>query len=269
MELIAISYLFLFTFGACIGSFLNVVIYRLPAGISLLYPPSRCSHCLHRLGKTENVPIFGWLWLRGRCRWCQAPISFRYPLIEAATGILFVLTAHQFGWSWLTLGYCILIAWLLALAWIDLDTMILPNSLTQSGLVVGLVFQSWLGYWQGNLSGLATYLFTGILSTVAGIWLFDSILIVGTLVMGKPAMGGGDPKLAGMIGAWLGWQGLLLTGFLACAIGAIFGGGAIAFGWLKKGQPIPFGPFLALGAILTVFFGDSLLSMYSKLFIIY
>ena len=93
--------------------------------------------------------------------------------------------------------------------------------------------------------------------------------MVGTLVFGKPAMGGGDPKLAGMIGAWLGWQSLLLTGFLACAIGAILGGGAIAFGWLKKGQPMPFGPFLALGAILTVFFGESILSMYAKLFIIY
>jgi leader peptidase (prepilin peptidase)/N-methyltransferase len=264
MELTAIAYWFIFAFGACLGSFLNVLIYRLPAGISLWHPPSRCPHCLHSLGKTENIPVFGWLWLRGRCRWCQAPISFRYPLLEAITGLLFVLTARQFGFSWLTLGYWVSLGWLLPLALIDLDTMILPNSLTQSGLVIGLGFQSWLGYWRGNLPGSASYLFMGILSAVLGIWLFDTILMVGTLVFGKPAMGGGDPKLAAMIAAWLGWQNLLLTAFLACAIGSIVGVGAIAFGWLQKGQPIPFGPFLVLGAILTIFFGDSLLSMYWK-----
>ncbi|MEM7758564.1 MAG: prepilin peptidase, partial [Cyanobacteria bacterium P01_A01_bin.40] len=93
-----------FIFGACIGSFLNVVIYRIPAGISLVYPPSRCPHCLHRLGVTENVPIFGWLWLRGCCRWCKAKISSRYPIIEASTGLLFMLVFWRFGYSLETVG---------------------------------------------------------------------------------------------------------------------------------------------------------------------
>lgn len=259
-----LTYLFIFVFGACIGSFLNVVIYRLPAKISLTHPPSRCPQCLHPLGKTENIPVFGWLWLKGRCRWCHTSISFRYPLIEAITGLLFVLVVFQFGFSWLSLGYCILISWLIALALIDLDTMTLPNVLTESGLMVGLIFQAWFGFFLGNFSGLAHSLFISILSMVVGIWLFDTILIVGTLAFGKPAMGGGDPKLAAMIGVWLGWQGILITAFLACAIGATIGIGARILGGLKKGQPIPFGPFLVMGAILTIFFGDSLLSMYLK-----
>jgi leader peptidase (prepilin peptidase)/N-methyltransferase len=256
-----IIYLPILALGLCIGSFLNVVIYRIPAKISLIHPPSRCPHCLHPLGKTENIPVLGWLWLKGRCRWCHGPISCRYPLTEALTGLLFVSIVVQFGFTWLSFGYCILISWLIALALIDFDTMTLPNVLTQSGLLVGLAFQSWLGYSQGNFS---PSLFTTILSMVIGIWLFDTILVVGTLVFGKPAMGGGDPKLAAMIAVWLGWQGILTTAFLACAIGTTIAGGAIVFGWLKKGQAIPFGPFLALGAVLTVFFGESLLSIYLK-----
>ena len=187
--------LIIFIFGASIGSFLNVVIYRLPANLSLIHPPSRCPQCLHPLGKTENIPVFGWLWLKGKCRWCHTSISIRYPFIEALTGLLFVFVFHQFGFSWLTLGYFFLTSWLIALAWIDLDTMTLPNSLTQSGLVLGLIWQCWLGLLNNNLSGGINFLFQGILGAVVGIWLFDAILIIGTIVFGKPAMGGGDPKL--------------------------------------------------------------------------
>lgn len=269
MDLIAILYIpiyfLVFALGSCIGSFLNVVIYRIPAKISIIYPPSHCPKCDHRLGKTENIPVFGWLSLRGRCRWCHAPISFRYPLIETITGLLFVLITIQFGFTFIAFGYCCFISWLIALALIDFDTMILPNTLTQSGLVVGLVFHSLLGFFQGDLSGFANHLFLSILSAVVAIWLFDFILIVGTLLYGKPAMGGGDPKLAAMIGAWLGWQNLLLTAFIACGIGVIIGVSAIVLGLLKKGNPIPFGPFLVLGAILTMFFGESLLSIYFNL----
>lgn len=257
-----VKHLFIFVMGTCIGSFLNVVIYRLPAKISLIHPPSRCPQCLHPLGKTENIPVFGWLWLQGRCRWCHNPISFRYPLIEAITGILFLLISIQFHLTWLTLGYCIFISWLIVLALIDFDTMMLPNVLTESGLVVGLIFHSWLGFTQNGFSGLAQSLFASILAMVVGIWLFDFIVIFGTIIYGKPAMGGGDPKLASMIGVWLGWQGILLTGFMACLIGSILGGGAMALGILKKGQPMPFGPFLVLGAIISLFFGDKILSIY-------
>ena len=260
-----VSGLIIFVLGACIGSFLNVVVYRLPAKISLIYPPSRCPSCFHKLGATENVPVFGWLWLRGKCRWCQTPISPRYPLVEAVTGFMFLLVFKQYGVTWLSFSYFFLISWLIVLALIDFDLLILPNSLTQTGLVLGVMGQSWLGFNNGGLNNALNYLFLSILGCVVGIWLFDAILIIGTLIMGKPAMGGGDPKLAAMVGAWLGWQGVLMTGFLACAVGTIIGIFALSVGWLKKGQPFPFGPFLAIGAILTIFWGDWILTNYLRL----
>jgi leader peptidase (prepilin peptidase)/N-methyltransferase len=145
---------------------------------------------------------------------------------------------------------------------IDFDTMTLPNSLTQSGLVIGLGWQTWLGFTVGGTRGALQYLFLSIFSAVIGIWLFDLIRILGTVIFGKPAMGGGDPKLTAMIGSWLGWQGVLLTGFLACLVGTIVGGGAIVLKLLKKGQPMAFGPYLVLGAISTIFWGDRILSSY-------
>lgn len=252
-----------FILGASIGSFLNVVIYRIPAGLSLIHPPSRCPHCFHRLGATENIPVFGWLWLRGRCRWCKTPISFRYPLIEAVTGLLFLFVFWKFGLNTDAIAYWTLLSWLLTLALIDLDTMTLPNALTQSGLVVGLAFQALRGWQEAQV---INYLIFGIGSAVLGIWLFDAIRIIGSFAFGQTAMGGGDPKLAATIGAWLGWKYLLLTGFLACAVGAAIGGGAIAFGLLSRKQPMPFGPFLALGAALTVFWGNEMISTYLKIF---
>ena len=261
--IIVLTTLIVFALGASIGSFLNVVVYRLPAQLSLLWPPSRCPHCLHKLGRSENVPVFGWLWLRGRCRWCQTPISPRYPLIEAATGLTFLLVFWQFDLSLTTLEYWTLLSWLLALSLIDFDTMTLPNTLTKSGLVIGLGFQVIKG-WQS--SQIASQLIAGILGAVIGIWLFDIIAFIGTIALGQAAMGGGDAKLAAMIGAWLGWKSLLLSGFLACALGAFVGGGAIALGWLNRKQPMPFGPFLALGAALTIFYGEAILSTYFRLF---
>lgn len=262
-------YLFVFILGSAIGSFLNVVIYRLPAKISLVHPPSRCPKCLHPLGKTENVPIFGWLWLKGRCRWCKTPISWRYPLIETVCAILFILVFWKFEFSYLTIGYWILLSWLLALALIDFDTMTLPGVLTKSGLVVGLIFRIFLGWQQDLIPGAISQFMGGVGAAVLGIWLFDVIVIVGTIALGQVAMGGGDPKLASMIGAWLGWQNLLLTGFIACALGAIIGGVGISLGFLSRRQAMPFGPFLVLGAICSLFFGSQLISLYIELFFPY
>ncbi|MCU0567898.1 MAG: prepilin peptidase [Oculatellaceae cyanobacterium Prado106] len=269
--------LLIFILGASVGSFLNVVIYRIPAGLSLLHPPSRCPHCLHRLQPHDNVPVLGWLWLKGRCRYCRTAIAPRYPMVEATTGILFVLVFWSFAQASglaLTTGSLLqtvsswaFVSWLLALALIDLDTLTLPNSLTQSGLVVGLVFQALLGWATGaDWVGVAHSLMTGILGAVVGIWVFDLITILGSVAFGQTAMGGGDAKLAAMMGAWLGWKLLLLAGFLACAIGAFAGGGAIAVGLLNRRQPMPFGPFLALGAIVSAFLGEKILSIYVQLF---
>jgi len=259
--------LIVFALGASFGSFLNVVVYRLPANLSILWPPSRCPHCLHQLLKRDNIPIFGWLRLKGRCRYCKSRISVRYPLVEAIAGVLFLLVFWKYDISWQTLGYWAFLSWLLVLSLIDLDTMTLPNSLTQSGLVVGLCFQGTVGQWPTpQLVGVSHQLMTGVVGAVLGIWLFDMIAFVGSMIFGQAAMGGGDAKLAAMMGAWLGWKYLLLSGFLACGVGAFAGGGAIALGWLDRRQPMPFGPFLAVGAGITIFCGEAILSTYLRLF---
>ncbi|HAX77841.1 MAG TPA: prepilin peptidase, partial [Cyanobacteria bacterium UBA11372] len=169
--------LFVFILGASVGSFLNVVAYRTPAGLSLLFPPSRCPQCLNQLKAYDNVPIFGWLHLKGRCRYCKSPISVRYPIVEAVTSVLFLLVFWQFGYSPQTLGYWAFLSWLLALSLIDLDTMTLPNSLTQSGLVLGLVFQGFVGF---LATDIPNQLMAGIVGAVLGIWLFDAIILAGS-----------------------------------------------------------------------------------------
>jgi leader peptidase (prepilin peptidase)/N-methyltransferase len=265
LEILAyiLIYALVFAGGASVGSFLNVVAYRLPAGLSLVSPPSHCPKCNHRLGSTENIPVFGWLRLRGRCRWCRTPISPRYPSVEALTGILFCAVYWVFGFSSLGWGYCLLLSWLLALSLIDWDTMTLPDELTRSGLVLGLLFQAFLGWQAGNV---AMGLISAIASGVLGIWLFDAIRIIGSLVIGKNAMGGGDPKLAAMIGVWLGWQYLLVTVFLACLLGSLTGLVAVCLGNIGRRQAIPFGPFLAAGAVLSLFWGDKIVTAYKSIF---
>ena len=262
----AIAFTLVFTFGACIGSFLNVVVYRIPAGISLIHPPSRCPKCMHSLGVTENVPVFGWLWLRGRCRWCKIKISSRYPTVEAVTGIIFMLVFWRFGYSIETIGYWAFLSWLLSLSLIDLDTMTLPASLTKSGLVLGLVFQVIWGWQLGQGQGIANQLMFGIGGAVMGIWLLEIIALLGSMMLGQQAMGDADGKLMATIGAWIGWKYVLVSSFVACGIGAIIGGGAIALGILGKKQPMPFGPFLAFGGALSLFCGDAIVNAYLNTF---
>ena len=260
--------LIIWVLGAAIGSFLNVVIYRVPAQLSLLHPPSRCPVCHHQLRPYDNVPVLGWLWLKGRCRYCRTAIAARYPLVEALTGGLFLATFWQFGLSWATFSTWLLLSWLICLTFIDLDTLTLPNQLTQPGLILGLIAQTVVvsapASWA--IAAAAQGLMTAIIGAVLGLWIFESIGLVGSLLTGKTVMGGGDGKLAALLGAWLGWQSMLLSSFLACALGAFIGGGAITLGLLNRRSPIPFGPFLALGALVTIFWGDRLIAWYLQLF---
>ncbi len=264
----------IFWLGAAIGSFLNVVVYRVPAGLSILWPPSRCPKCFHQLGLGENIPILGWLLLRGKCRHCRTPISPRYPLIEAITAVIFVLVYNRFGLSIQTVGYSLLMCWLLALTLIDLDTMTLPNPITQSGLVFGLAFQIAAGYLDHRaILGAKEYFIQGILAMVIGIWIYDAIQIIGSIMMGQLAQGGGDAKLMAMVGAWTSWKVVLLAGGLASAL-ALVGFVAVAgYSMLKNGgsagankltQPLPLGPFIALGATIALFWGDGLMESYQQ-----
>ena len=265
-----------FWLGAAIGSFLNVVVYRVPAGVSILWPPSRCPKCFHQLGLGENIPILGWLLLRGKCRHCRTPISPRYPLIEAITAITFVLIYNRYGLSIQTIGYSLLMCWLLALTLIDLDTMTLPNPLTQSGLMLGLMFQATVGYVDNHaILGGKEYLIQGIIGMVVGIWIYDMIQLVGSLMMGQLAQGGGDAKLMAMVGAWTSWKVVLLAGGLASALAlvgfvAVAGSSVIKDGSLTAGskkltQPLPLGPFIAVGATIALFWGDALMDGYQQL----
>jgi leader peptidase (prepilin peptidase) / N-methyltransferase len=257
-----------FMFGAAIGSFLNVVIYRLPAGLSVLHPPSRCPHCETPIRKQDNIPIFGWLKLKGRCAHCQAPVSPRYPLVEAFAGVLFLLSYLTFGFSFQTLGYWLFLSLLLALALIDFDTMTLPDPLMKLGVMAGLVFQATIGWLAHGFSGAVVSLIGSAIGMVLGILLLDSITVIGGLVFRRPAMGDGDAFLAAMMGAWLGWRYLLLAIFLAALAGTIIGMGGRLFNRLGRFEKMPFGPFLAIGAALSIFIGHGLLEGYLGLFAI-
>jgi leader peptidase (prepilin peptidase)/N-methyltransferase len=265
--LTAFVYLLVFALGASVGSFLSVVIHRIPAGISILVPPSRCPMCHHHLQWQENVPIVSWIRLKGCCSSCHTAIPVRYPLLEAVCGTVFLALFWMFGVSWQTVGYWIFFSWLLGLSLIDIDTMTLPNALTQSGLVAGLIIRSGGGAiatasWAAGLTAGVE----GVVGAVVGLWLLDMIAFVGSVALGQTAMGGGDAKLAAMMGAWLGWQQLLLAGFLACVVGAFAGGGAIAIGLLSRRQPFPFGPFLALGGLIAAIWGQAIVHLYVQTF---
>ncbi len=260
-----------FGLGSAIGSFLNVVIYRIPAGLSILHPPSRCPHCLHKLGITENIPVFGWILLQGKCKHCHSPISMRYPIIETVTGILFLFVFWTFDVSLYTLGFWIFLSWLLALSMIDLDTMTLPGALTKSGLIIGLIFEVIFWSTKGlnfneviqKLTISNDLISGGIFGAILGIWMIDIITILGSILLKQRAMGSGDAHLAAMMGAWLGWKYLLIAGFLACIVGLFTGIGAFIQGLrIKRRIPVPFGPSLSMGAVLTMFAGEQFWQSY-------
>ncbi|MEI6427103.1 MAG: prepilin peptidase [Pseudanabaena sp. ELA607] len=251
--------------GACVGSFLNVVVYRIPAGLSLVHPPSRCPHCHHPLQPWDNIPIFGWILIGGKCRYCRSPVSWRYPAVETLTGLLFAALAGAMGNQVnpiTLLFYGAFAAWLLALALIDLDTMTLPDRLTKSGLMLGLVFQLYRGLNQYGGTNWAGALLFGIGGMVTGLWLLDLVRIGARELMGKEAMGGGDPKLAAMIGMWLGWQQIWLVIMVASLLGMIAGLGQMLA--RRRSAPFPFGPWLSMGALLVLVFGEGWIYQYLK-----
>lgn len=260
---IALSTVIVFSLGAAIGSFLNVVVYRIPAGQSLVHPPSRCPHCQHTLSPQDNIPVLGWILLRGRCRYCRTAIAWRYPLVEALTGFMFLVVFLQFDWSIQTIRYWLLGSWLLALALIDLDTLTLPDVLIKPGLIVGVVLYPWQAYVTAPTTETVVQHGIGaIAGAVVGLWLLDSIRLVASLLMGQEAMGIADPKLAAMIGAWLGVSNLLIALFIACAAGAMLGAVTILLRRRSRRQPIPFGPFLAVGGFVAALWGQSLIRLY-------
>lgn len=244
--------------GLLIGSFLNVVIWRVPRGESIVSPPSACPKCGHEIRAYDNIPVVSWLVLRGRCRDCGNPISARYPLVEAGTGVLFAVVAWRFGPSWELPAFLFFTAVGVCLAMIDIDTKRLPNVITLPSYAVGGVllllpaaFDSrWDDYLWAWLGALALFAFYFLLAFI------------------YPAgMGFGDVKLAGVIGlflGWLGWGSLLVGAFLGFLLGAVIGVALMVRGSAGRKTRIPFGPFMLMGAYIAVIWGQTLADVYTQ-----
>lgn len=243
-----------FMFGMCIGSFLNVCIYRLPSSTSIINPSrSFCPQCNSAIQFYDNIPVFSYLWLKGRCRQCKTPISLRYPVIELMTGIIAVDILFMFGLTLEGVVYFVFISSLLVVTFIDIDHKIIPDVITLPGIPIGL----------GASFVLPAMTFkSSLLGFLAG---GGSLLLVAwtySFITRKEGMGGGDIKLLGMIGAFIGWKGIIFTIFAASLSGTFVG----IIVMLLKGKnlkfAIPFGPFLSIGAMSYVFFGEKVLFWY-------
>lgn len=242
-----------FIFGACIGSFLNVCIYRIPAALSIVHPGSSCPRCKTMIPFYDNIPILSYLLLMGKCRNCQAPIAIRYPFVELLGGLFALACAMSFGPTLHGLVVFAFIATLTVVTFIDLDHRIIPDAISLPG--IPLFFLAALAVpsvtWRASAIGIVVG--GGSLFAVAWVYQF---------MTGREGMGGGDIKLLAMIGAMIGWQGILFTLFAASAIGTIVGLLAMIRSGKGMRLAIPFGPFLAMGAIIYLFFGQGLIAWY-------
>ncbi len=245
-----------FLFGTIIGSFLNVVIHRLPREESVVTPRSRCPACQTPIAAWDNIPLVSFLILRGRCRTCKHPISWRYPLVEALTGLLFALTVARFGLTAHSAFLAAFLAGLVVVSFIDLDYQIIPNAITLPGIPLGLLAGLLLG---------APPLLDRTIGMLAGTGFLYLVLYYGGAVYGQEAMGEGDLNLIAMVGAFLGWKAVALTILLGCLSGSAIGLTLIALRRLGRRQHIPFGPFLSLGAVISLFWGDRLIAWYARL----
>jgi leader peptidase (prepilin peptidase) / N-methyltransferase len=250
------SYLSVGLSGAVIGSFLNVCIYRLPRGESVAWPGSHCTVCSHPIAWYDNLPLVSYLVLLGRCRHCASQIPWRYPAVEALNAIGYVALLWFFGPGWHTVAYAALYSALLVVAGTDLSHKIIPNAITFPGMAVGLV-------------SAATVLPIGLANSVIGLVVGSGILWLlawaSPYLFGKEGMGGGDIKLLGMIGAFLGWKPALMTIMVGSFLGSVVGLTLIAARVIKREDYIPFGPFLVCGALVALFFGQSIVDWYQGL----
>jgi leader peptidase (prepilin peptidase) / N-methyltransferase len=265
--------------GLLVGSFLNVVVYRLPkmmqrdwreqareilalpaepkaTTFNLVLPNSSCPHCPHEIKPWENIPVISYAFLRGKCSSCKSPISTRYPLVELSCGLLSAFIAWHFGFTWQA-GAMLLLTWgLLAMSLIDVDHQLLPDSLVLPLLWLGLI---------ANSFGLFTSLGDALWGAIAGYLSLWSVYWLFKLVTGKEGMGYGDFKLLAMLGAWGGWQVLPLTILLSSLVGAVLGLIMLRLRNAETSTPIPFGPYLAIAGWIALLWGDQITSGYLKI----
>lgn len=246
-------YIFAFLLGAVVGSFLNVCICRLPEDKSIVSPPSACPRCGNSIRWYDNIPIVSFLLLRARCRFCGEPISWRYPLVEALNGIIALLLFIKLGPTLTFLALFLFSSSLVVITFIDLDHQIIPDCISLPGIVLGFLFSFFLPWnsWLNSAAGIL--LGGGSLLLIA--WSYEKLT-------GKEGMGGGDIKLLAMMGAFLGWRSIPFIIFAASLVGSVIGISAMVAKKSDGKLAIPFGPFLAFGAMLYIFYGRQLIAWY-------
>lgn len=242
-----------FIFGAIVGSFLNVCIFRIPEGKSIAYPASHCPKCRAPIMWYDNIPVLSYLILTGKCRRCGEPISFRYPVVEFLTGLMSLAAFVKFGPTLPYLIYFAFIASLIVITFIDLDHQIIPDVISLPGIPIGFIASFFLPDITYKESLIGILAGGGILYIVAAGY---------ELLAKKEGMGGGDVKLLAMIGAFLGWKGVLFTIFSGSLIGTIIGVALMVAQGKDSKYAIPFGPFLSMGALLYLFFGEPVIYWY-------
>ncbi|MBF0396347.1 MAG: prepilin peptidase [Desulfobacterales bacterium] len=246
-------YITVFIFGMCIGSFANVCIYRLPLSKSIVTPRSSCVNCGNMIRFYDNIPIISYLILKGHCRYCKVKISFRYPMVEVISGLFALCVVLKFGLSIKALIYFSFIISLIIITYIDIDYQIIPDEISLSGIPIGFI----ASFGIPDISYLDSIF--GILLGGGSLYLVGLIY---SLIRGEEGMGGGDVKLLAMIGAFIGWKGVIFTVFTASAAGSLVG---IPLMFIKSQNmklKIPFGPFLAVGAITYLFWGQQIIYLY-------
>ena len=244
-----------FLFGSCIGSFLNVCIYRLPREQSVIQPPSRCPQCESLIAWYDNIPILSWLLLGARCRECKKTIPWRYPLVEAGTGLAFAAVLSHYGFNLLGGIYAAFVAALIASSVIDLDFQIIPDEISLGGLVVGLGLSFLVPALHATASPWVS-LGRSLVGMLVGGGVLYGTGILGDILFRKESMGGGDIKLLAMAGSILGWKLVIFTFFIAPML-ALIPGLVVLF--VKRSHVIPYGPFLSLGLVLALFAGNNIL----------
>ncbi|OQX12890.1 MAG: prepilin peptidase [Desulfobacteraceae bacterium IS3] len=245
-----------FVFGLCIGSFLNVCIFRLPISKSVVHPRSSCPKCGYMIRSYDNIPVLSYLMLGGKCRQCREAISFRYPMVEIISGLFAVGSVYKFGLSPEAIVYYIFIACLLVITFIDIDHRIIPDMITLPGIPIfflasfALPDMTYMDSLLGLLAG------GGSLYLVA--WTYQALAK-------KEGMGGGDIKLLAMMGVLIGWKGVLFTIFVSSLVGTLIGLAVMLYTRVNMKLAVPFGPFLSVGAVTYIFFGNEIISWYFNL----
>lgn len=255
-----------FLFGACIGSFLNVCVYRIPRGESIVTPRSHCPHCSKLIAWYDNIPVLSYLLLRAKCRHCGGRISARYMLIELLVAVLFTLIwllyglLNRQGSYWMILDPRIPVYWLamsglVVATFVDFEHYIIPDRISLGGIVAGLLISALVPLTHGEVSRIASFE-SGVIGALAGGGLLWAVGFVGKIVLKKEAMGMGDVKLLAAIGAFSGWQAVLFTVIISSFAGSIIGVGLICLGDKKWQSRLPYGPYIALGAVLWMLWGS-------------